>query len=111
MRYSSLSIYSLSGTEHVERPRGRYNGQKLIMLVAINTTDKPINAKPSIPDVIFSAYKPTKTRATTTRMARSKVPIFGFIIAHKKNGETIYPLCTKGELLMICVECVQLTIS
>jgi hypothetical protein len=60
-------------------PKGRYNGQKLIKLVRMNTPAKISSTMPSTPVITLVKYKVTITRATRILITLSINPIFFFI--------------------------------
>jgi hypothetical protein len=61
-------------------PKGRYKGQKLIKLVKTNTAERTNNTIANVPEMTFPKNNPKTTNAIITRIARSMVPIFFFII-------------------------------
>ena len=65
---------------HVFIPKGTYNGQKLIKLVATNTIAMPKRTIPSVPEMIPIKYKTATMAANPNRSNLSMLPIFFFII-------------------------------
>jgi hypothetical protein len=64
---------------HVLIPNGAYKGQKLIRLVATNTTASTNSTIPNVPGMTPVKYNSAITTATTVRRIRSVDPMFGFI--------------------------------
>ena len=61
-------------------PSGRYNGQKLIKLVSVNTAAKTNSTIPIVPYMIFVKNAIAITKASTKRIILSNEPIFFFMI-------------------------------
>jgi hypothetical protein len=66
---------------HVLIPNGAYKGQKLIKLVARNTTARTNSTIPNVPGITPVKYKNAITTGTTVRRIRSVDPMFGFIVS------------------------------
>lgn len=64
----------------VEIPKGRYNGQKLIKLVARKTPPKTSNIIPKVPEIVPVKNNTAITIAIKIRMILSVEPMFFFII-------------------------------
>lgn len=71
--------YSLSLDFLVEKPKGKYNGQKLMVLVIKNTAPRINKIVARSPAIILPRYKPTISTAITIRIVRSIKPMFFFI--------------------------------
>jgi hypothetical protein len=63
----------------VEIPKGRYNGQKLMKLVATKTIASTPRIIAVVPLIIFRAYKTPTIAASTILKTRSTDPMFFFI--------------------------------
>ena len=74
----SSTVYSFFFIE-VLMPKGKYNGQKLMNDVRINTTAKMPNTIANVPEIVFVKYNTPITTAISIRIALSVVPIFFFI--------------------------------
>ncbi len=71
--------YSLSLDFLVEKPKGKYNGQKLMVLVIKNTAPRINKIVARSPAIILPRYKPTISTAIKIRIVRSIKPMFFFI--------------------------------
>ena len=65
---------------HVLIPKGEYNGQKETRLVNKNTAPRTSKVLPKNPETASVKNKYAKTIAATTRIPRSKFPMFFFIV-------------------------------
>lgn len=72
---------SYLGVEHVFIPKMAYNGQKPKKLTARKIPPNTITPTPAKPVTIPDMYNPEATTASTTRISRSTVPMFFFIIS------------------------------
>jgi hypothetical protein len=61
-------------------PKGEYNGQKETRLVNKNTAPRTSKVLPKNPETASVKNKYAKTIAATTRIPRSKFPMFFFIV-------------------------------
>ena len=66
--------------EQVLIPTSGYKGQKLTRLVSRNTPPRITRINPGVPATVPLKYKKANTAASNTRIMRSAVPMFGFII-------------------------------
>jgi len=71
-------------------PKGKYKGQKLTKLVSMKIPDKANKTMAAVSEIIFAANKTSRTNATSTRIMRSIVPIFFFIILIFYKGGFFY---------------------
>jgi len=74
------SGYYASFLGRVERPKGKYKGQKLMVLVSAKIIAKTPKTIATVPLMVFVKYRIAITAATTKRRIRSKLPMFFFII-------------------------------
>ena len=70
--------------EQVLIPTNGYKGQKLTRLVNRNTPPSITRINPGVPATVPLKYKKANTAASNTRIMRSAVPMFGFIITSLK---------------------------
>lgn len=78
MRAKKIKRYKFSNYSlgQVFIPKGKYSGQKLIMLVSKNTAPNNNNTKPKVPLTVPVKYKTEKIRAIITLIILSAVPMF-----------------------------------
>ena len=80
--FFSMFFNEIHFFSHVLIPKGEYNGQKETRLVNKNTAPRNSKVFPKNPETASVKNKYAKTIAATTRIPRSKFPMFFFIVLY-----------------------------